>query len=78
MYVLQHADQPSLYNGLPDDPRISPVVEAWKGLTKYAGLTAIGAFAAIGFLHHIVSGPNRVTPEDEDAAKRLAEKETRP
>jgi formate dehydrogenase iron-sulfur subunit len=75
MYVLQHADQPSLYSGLPDDPRISPVVEAWKGLTKYAGLTAIGAFAAIGFLHHLVSGPNRVTDKDEEAARRLAERE---
>jgi formate dehydrogenase iron-sulfur subunit len=75
MYVLQHADQPSLYSGLPDEPRISPVVEAWKGLTKYAGLTAIGAFAAIGLLHHIVSGPNRVTQADEEAARRLAEKE---
>ena len=56
MYVLQHADRPELYAGLPDDPRISPVVEAWKGVTKYAGLTAIGAFAAIGFLHHLVAG----------------------
>ena len=75
MYVLQHADQPSLYAGLPDDPRISPVVEAWKGVTKYAGLTAIGAFAAIGFLHHLVSGANRVTEHDEEEAKRLAERE---
>ena len=56
MYVLQHADRPELYAGLPKDPRISPVVEAWKGVTKYAGLTAIGAFAAIGFLHHMVTG----------------------
>jgi formate dehydrogenase iron-sulfur subunit len=75
MYVLQHADRPNLYSGLPDDPRISPLVEAWKGLTRYAGLTAIGAFAAIGLLHHVVSGANRVSEEDEAAAKRLAEKE---
>jgi formate dehydrogenase iron-sulfur subunit len=73
MYVLQHADRPELYSGLPKDPRISPVVEAWKGLTRYAGLTAIGAFAAIGFLHHMVSGPNRVTEHDEEEAKRLTE-----
>ena len=73
MYVLQHADQPELYSGLPKDPRISPVVEAWKGVTKYAGLTAIGAFAAIGFLHHLVSGANRVTEHDEEEAKRLTE-----
>ena len=73
MYVLEHADRPSLYSGLPDNPRISPLVEAWKGMTKYAGLTAIGAFAAIGFLHHMVTGANRVSEEDEAAAKRLAE-----
>ncbi len=72
MYVLQHADRPSLYAGLPDDPRISPVVEAWKGVTKYAGLTAIGAFAAIGFLHHLVTGANRVSEHDEEQAERLA------
>jgi formate dehydrogenase iron-sulfur subunit len=75
MYVLQHADRPNLYSGLPDDPRISPLVEAWKGLTRYAGLPAIGAFAAIGLLHHVVSGPNRVSEEDEEAARKLAEKE---
>jgi formate dehydrogenase iron-sulfur subunit len=75
MYVLQHADRPELYSGLPKDPRISPVVEAWKGVTKYAGLTAIGAFAAIGFLHHLVTGANRVSEHDEAAAKRLADRE---
>jgi formate dehydrogenase iron-sulfur subunit len=73
MYVLHHADQPQLYAGLAKDPRISPIVEVWKGLTKYAGLAAIGAFAAIGFLHHMVSGPNRVSKEDEEHAKALAE-----
>src|SRR5262249_42643500 len=72
MYVLHHADKPEIYAGLPANPRISPVVELWKGLTKYAGLTAIGAFAAIGFLHHLVKGPNRVSREDEQRAKELA------
>lgn len=73
MYVLHHADQPKIYAGLPENPRISPVVQLWKGLTKYAGLTAIAAFAAIGVLHHVVMGPNRVTEDDEQNAKRLAE-----
>src|SRR5215467_14860921 len=41
MYVLHHADQPELYAGLANNPRISPIVEFWKGMTKYAGLTAI-------------------------------------
>ena len=76
MYVLHHADQPQIYAGLAKDPRISPIVELWKGLTKYAGLAAIGAFAAIGFLHHIVSGPNRVSKEDEEHAKELTEGRT--
>ena len=76
MYVLHHADQPQIYANLPKDPQISPIVEIWKGMTKYAGLTAIGAFAAFGFLHHLISGPNRVSPEDEEKAKQLAEGRT--
>ena len=28
---------------------------------KYAGLAAIAAFAAVGFVHHLVTGPNRVS-----------------
>jgi len=72
MYVLQHADKPELYANLPKDPRISPLVELWKGMTKYAGLAAMGAFAVIGLLHHVVTGANRVSPEDEENARRLA------
>jgi formate dehydrogenase iron-sulfur subunit len=72
MYVLHHADRPELYANLPRDPRISPIVEVWKGVSKYAGLAAIGAFAAFGFLHAMILGPNRVSPEDEENAKRLA------
>ena len=37
MYVLQHADRPELYSGLPKDPKISPLVEAWKGAAKPIG-----------------------------------------
>jgi formate dehydrogenase iron-sulfur subunit len=71
MYVLHHADKPEIYNDLPRNPRISPLVEVWKGVAKYAGMAAIGAFAAIGFLHHLVVGPNKVSPEDEENAERL-------
>lgn len=71
MYVLHHADKPEIYSNLPKNPTISPIVEVWKGVTKYAGMAAIGAFAAIGFLHHMVSGANRVSHEDEENAKRL-------
>jgi formate dehydrogenase iron-sulfur subunit len=72
MYVLHHADQPQLYAGLAKDPRISPLVELWKGGTKYAGLALIGLTAAFGFVHHLVSGPNKVSRQDEENAKRLA------
>ena len=73
MYVLHHADQPELYAGLPKDPKISPLIEVWKGVGKVAGLVAIAAFAAIGILHHVVVGANRVSREDEERAQRLAE-----
>ena len=72
MYVLHHADKPEIYHGLPKDPTISPIVNLWKGLTKYAGMFAMGAFAAVGVLHYLVMGPNQVTSEDEQNAKRLA------
>ena len=71
MYVLHHADQPQIYANLPKDPRISPIVELWKGMTKYAGLAAMGAFAVIGLVHHVVTGANRVSPEDEANAEKL-------
>src|SRR5256885_505862 len=72
MYVLHHADKPEIYARLPKDPKISPLVEAWKGVAKYAGLFAMGAIALVGVLHHLVAGPNKVAPEDEENAKRLA------
>jgi len=72
MYVLHHADKPEIYDNLPNNPRISPIVEVWKGVSKYVGMATIGAFAAVGFLHHLISGPNRVSPEDEENAQRLA------
>jgi formate dehydrogenase iron-sulfur subunit len=37
MYVLHHADQPQLYAELPHNPRISPLVEAWKGVSSTPG-----------------------------------------
>jgi formate dehydrogenase iron-sulfur subunit len=72
MYVLHHADKPEIYANLAKDPKISPIVEVWKGVSKYVGMATIGAFAAVGFLHHLVSGANRVSPKDEENAKRLA------
>ncbi|MCO6390534.1 formate dehydrogenase subunit beta [Aliihoeflea aestuarii] len=71
MYVLHHADKPSIYAGLPDNPRISPLVEAWKGVTKYAGLAVMGMAAAASVFHIAIAGRNRVTVEDDEEARRL-------
>jgi formate dehydrogenase iron-sulfur subunit len=71
MYVLQHADKPEIYAELPKNPKISPIITFWKGLTKYAGMAAMGTFAAVGVLHYLVSGPNEVQRKDEEDAKRL-------
>ncbi len=71
MYVLHYADKPEIYANLPKDPKISPIVEIWKGMFKYAGFVAIGGLAAFSFLQQVVSGANRVSREDEESAKRL-------
>ena len=73
MYVLHHADQPQLYAGLAENPRISPIVELWKGVSKYAGLAVMGFAALAGVIHYMVKGPNEVSGEDEEQAARLAE-----
>lgn len=71
MYVLHHNDKPSLYAGLPDKPRISPLVAFWKGGFKVFGLATL-AFATIGgFLHYITVGPNEVETEDEAEADEM-------
>ncbi|MCY1353956.1 formate dehydrogenase, beta subunit [compost metagenome] len=64
MYVLHHADQPSLYAGLPDAPTISPLVSLWKGVSKPLGLLGMAAVALFGFFHYIRVGRN-VVEEDE-------------
>ncbi|WP_430389939.1 formate dehydrogenase subunit beta [Dyella sp. 20L07] len=77
MYVLHHADKPSLYSGLPDRPRISPVVEAWKGIMKPLAMAGIAIAAVAGFFHWVTAGPNEVTEEDEAEGERvLHESET--
>lgn len=59
MYVLHHADKPSLYSGLPDKPAISPTVKLWKGLLKPLATFGIAAAAVTGWMHYITVGPNR-------------------
>ena len=74
MYVLHHADQPALYAGLPDKPKVSSAVRLWKGAAKPLALFAIFATAAVGFLHYIGVGPNETDESDEEAARRELEK----
>src|SRR5580692_6368013 len=70
MYVLHHADQPRLYNDLPKDPRVSPLVRLWKGAAKPLGVGAMALAALAGLLHYVRSGPNETDDEDERAAER--------
>ncbi|PAU52639.1 formate dehydrogenase subunit beta [Pseudomonas indica] len=65
MYVLHHADQPSLYSSLPDEPAVSPLVSLWKGVTKPLALFAMGAAVLAGFFHYVRVGPNRVEEDPE-------------
>lgn len=65
MYVLHHADQPSIYAGLPDNPHISRLVQAWKGVMKPIAMAGLAFTAIVGFMHWMVAGPNEVQPEDE-------------
>ncbi len=75
MYVLHHADQPQLYAGLPQNPRISPVVELWKGVTKYAGLAAVGFAAAFAFVHATVARRNDVSRAEDREAEHVIDEE---
>jgi len=70
MYVLHHADKPSLYHGLPDAPRISPMVSLWKGAAKPLAMVALGAAALGSLFHFIAKGPNEVSKDLEDEIDR--------
>jgi formate dehydrogenase iron-sulfur subunit len=74
MYVLQHVDRPELYQGLPRDPKISPLVNLWKGLAKPIGLAALGLSILAGFFHYVTVGPNMVEEEDERRADQEAQR----
>ncbi len=66
MYVLQHADKPGLYHGLPANPTISPLVTLWKNIHKpLAALAVVGA-ALAGFFHYFKVGPIETKDEEPD------------
>jgi formate dehydrogenase iron-sulfur subunit len=69
IYVLHHADKPEIYNGLPKDPTIGPMVEIWKGAAKPLASLALGALAAGAFFHYVTKGPNEVSEEIEKEFK---------
>jgi formate dehydrogenase iron-sulfur subunit len=66
MYVLQHADRPALYQDLPANPSISPLVSLWKSAAKPLAVAAMIGAAVAGFFHYIKVGPLE-TREDEPA-----------
>ena len=68
MYVLQHADRPELY-GLPNDPKISPLVSFWKGAAKPIALIALGLAALGTFFHYVKVGPNEVEEDEKKEGK---------
>ncbi|KLN98225.1 formate dehydrogenase [Moellerella wisconsensis] len=67
MYVLQHADKPQLYHGLPKDPHIDTPIDLWKGILKPLSVVGfIATFAGLIF-HYVGIGPNKeVSDEDEE------------
>ena len=68
MYVLQHADRPELYHGLPKDPHISPLVYLWKGIAKPLAVAAMIGAVFVSFFHYLKVGPIEVAdglPDDE-------------
>jgi formate dehydrogenase iron-sulfur subunit len=65
MYVLHHADRPELYNGLPAQPAISPLVALWKGVAKPIASAVIGLVGLYSLFHYVTKGPNEVSRVSE-------------
>ena len=75
MYVLNHADKPSLYSGLPADPTIAPTVTLWKSVAKPLAMAGMAAAALGGLFHYVMKGPNEVSKEIEAEVERELEGE---
>ncbi len=74
MYVLHHADQPGLYNGLPERPHVSAMVRLWKGAAKPLALGGLLVAALAGWLNYVRVGPKEADADDERAAERAKER----
>jgi formate dehydrogenase iron-sulfur subunit len=68
MYVLQHADKPELYSGLPSNPKVSPLVSLWKGIAKPLALAAMIGAVAAGFFHYMKVGPIESKDDEKESA----------
>lgn len=77
MYVLQHADQPELYHGLPKDPKISPLVSLWKGAAKPLAVAAMIGAAVAGFFHYMKVGPIESGHDNPDEDEEFADEQAR-
>jgi formate dehydrogenase iron-sulfur subunit len=76
VYVLQHADKPELYHGLPANPSISPWVSLWKGVAKPRALATMIGAALVGFFHYTKVGPVDADADaDADEATKRRERE---
>ena len=66
MYVLQHADNPELYHGLPKDPQIDTPINLWKAVLKPLSVVGfIATFAGLIF-HYVGVGPNKEVDDEEE------------
>ena len=65
IYVLQHADKPEIYSGLPGNPSIGPLVALWKGAAKPLASFGLAMVIAASFFHYVTKGPNEVSTEIE-------------
>lgn len=75
MYVLHHNDKPQVYDGLPEDPKISDVVQNWKGPAKPVGIAAVGLAAIGAAAMALFHRGNSVSQEDEAEARELVREE---
>ena len=69
MYVLQHADRPEIYHGLPKDPTISPLVTLWKGVAKPLAVLAMAGAVIGSFFHYMKVGPVEVADGVDDGER---------